>query len=113
MIKSSMIDVESMLELWQEMPDIRDRPNAPELHLPLNRSPEIRFENVSFSYDGRTPILRNVSFTVPAGKKVAVVGASGAGGCRWHCRRVNVRDSHDAYSSLCSDFSFHLFCSLL
>jgi ABC-type transport system involved in Fe-S cluster assembly fused permease/ATPase subunit len=78
MIKQSMVDVESMILLWKEQPDIKDLPGAVELRLQQS-APEIRFENVSFSYANKVPILRHISFSVGAGKKVAIVGASGAG----------------------------------
>jgi len=55
---------------------VQERPGAPALHL---RGGEIRFENVSFGYNRDRLILKNVSFTVPAGQRVAVVGASGSG----------------------------------
>jgi ABC-type methionine transport system ATPase subunit len=73
-----MIDVENMLELWQEKPDITDVPNAPDLVL-RHAAPAIEFRNVSFAYRNGVPILRDVSFTVGAGEQVAIVGASGAG----------------------------------
>ena len=73
-----MVDVESMVTLWQEKPDIKDRPDAVDMQL-YHAAPEIRFEDVCFAYPNKVPILRNVSFTVPPGKKVAIVGASGAG----------------------------------
>ncbi|MBU5894916.1 ATP-binding cassette domain-containing protein, partial [Vibrio cholerae O1] len=41
--------------------------------------PELRFEHVDFAYDPERPILKDVSFTIPAGKTVAVVGPSGSG----------------------------------
>lgn len=53
-------------------------PDTPSLQL-YNGAPEIKFTNVSFAYGNKVPILKNISFTVPPGKKVAVVGASGAG----------------------------------
>ncbi len=43
------------------------------------RTEEIRFDQVSFSYDGKTPVLENLSFTVGSGETIAVVGATGAG----------------------------------
>jgi ATP-binding cassette subfamily B protein len=53
-----------------------DRPGAKPLHVTKG---EIKFENVSFAYDPERPILKHVSFEVPAGKMVAIVGPSGAG----------------------------------
>jgi ATP-binding cassette, subfamily B, heavy metal transporter len=53
-----------------------DKPDAIELQVGLGA---IRFEHVDFSYDGKRQILKDVSFDIPAGHKVAVVGASGAG----------------------------------
>ncbi len=47
--------------------------------LRIEASPAVRFENVSFAYDPARPILHNVSFEIPPGKTVAVVGSSGAG----------------------------------
>ncbi len=55
---------------------MQDLPSAKPLIL---RGGEIRFENVSFGYHKDRPILRDVSFTIPAGKKVAIVGPSGCG----------------------------------
>ena len=75
-IKRSLTDMESMFELLREPSEIADIPGA----LPLSDGPgEVVFENVSFSYDPRRAILKNVSFTVPAGKKLAIVGPSGSG----------------------------------
>lgn len=54
----------------------QDSPNAKPLAL---KGGEIKFENVSFGYRPDRPIFRNVSFTIPAGKKVAIVGPSGCG----------------------------------
>jgi ATP-binding cassette subfamily B protein len=75
-IRHSLADMERMFGLLDQPPEVRDPPDAPEL---LVTRGHIRFENVSFSYDGRREILRDVSFEVPPGHKVAVVGASGAG----------------------------------
>ena len=57
---------------------MQDRPGAPA----INCSPEtstVTFENVYFSYDNERTILNGLSFRVPAGKKVAIVGGSGSG----------------------------------
>ena len=75
-IKQGLIDIETMFALLHEPAEIVDRPGAKTLHV---RKGEIKFENVSFAYDPERPILKNVSFEVPAGKMVAIVGPSGAG----------------------------------
>jgi len=75
-IKQARIDMDRMFRLLDENREIEDRPGAAQL--PAGGA-MIRFERVSFSYDGKRPILRDVSFDVPMGDKVAVVGASGAG----------------------------------
>jgi ATP-binding cassette subfamily B protein len=75
-IKQAIVDMEKMFKLLGENREIEDKPGARPLDV---RGGAVRFENVDFSYDGKRPILRNVSFEVPAGRKVAVVGSSGSG----------------------------------
>jgi ATP-binding cassette subfamily B protein len=75
-IKQAMIDMDRMFRLLEEHREVEDRPNAVEL---LGGPAGIRFEHVDFSYDPKRQILFDVSFDVPAGSKVAVVGASGSG----------------------------------
>jgi ATP-binding cassette subfamily B protein len=75
-VRQALIDMENMFDLLQEEQEIVDRPDAKALHLTAG---EVSFDSVSFGYDARRPILKNVSFTIPAGNTVAVVGASGAG----------------------------------
>jgi ATP-binding cassette, subfamily B, heavy metal transporter len=75
-IKQARIDMDRMFRLLDENREIEDRPGA--ASLPAGGA-TIRFDRVSFSYDGKRQILHDVSFEVPAGAKVAVVGASGAG----------------------------------
>jgi len=75
-IKAALVNMEAMFNLLDLNPEIQDRPNATALAVD---GAEIRFESVNFHYDPARPILRNVSFTVPAGHKVAIVGPSGAG----------------------------------
>jgi ATP-binding cassette subfamily B protein len=58
------------------MPEIKDKPGARPLQVTRG---EIHFENVRFAYERDRPILKDVSFAVPAGKMVAIVGPSGAG----------------------------------
>jgi len=65
-----------MFALLNEKPEVVDRPDAKQLRVEKG---EIRFENVSFAYDPERPILKSISFEVPAGKMVAIVGPSGAG----------------------------------
>ena len=75
-IKQSLTDMEAMFELMHVYPEIEDKPGAKPLDV---RDGEIKFDNVRFSYDARRNILDNVSFDVPPGQTVAIVGASGAG----------------------------------
>ncbi len=75
-IKHSLADLERMFGLLEKNAEITDRPGAPDLVLDGG---EIRFEQVEFAYTPERQILFGVEFTVPAGRKVAVVGHSGAG----------------------------------
>jgi len=75
-IKHSLTDMEDMFSLLDANAEVEDAPGAPTLDASQG---EVRFENVTFAYDPRRPVLKNVSFTVPSGKSVAIVGASGAG----------------------------------
>jgi ATP-binding cassette, subfamily B, heavy metal transporter len=108
-IKQSLTDIDKMFTLLEREREIADVPGAQALkiagnqyeNMPADRiftaqaainniannaantesvaSPEIGFQNVHFAYDPSRPILHGISFTVPAGKTVAVVGPSGAG----------------------------------
>ena len=89
-IKQSLTDLEKMFTLMEKEREIADEPGAqPLVFLPLplaegrgeggGLNASVRFENVSFAYDPARPILHNVSFEIPPGKTVAVVGSSGAG----------------------------------
>jgi len=75
-IRQGLTDIEEMFDLLDVAPDVEDRPDAKELQIEKG---EVRFENVHFSYDPSRPILKGISFTIPAGKTVAIVGPSGAG----------------------------------
>jgi ATP-binding cassette subfamily B protein len=75
-IKQALIDIELMFSILSRPPEITDRPGAKPLAI---ANGNIRFDNVRFAYDPARPILKGVSFEVPAGKTVAVVGPSGAG----------------------------------
>lgn len=75
-IRQALIDMEDMLNLLNTEIEITDREDAHKLD---NVAGHIEFDNVFFSYDGRRKILNGISFTVPAGKTVAIVGATGAG----------------------------------
>ncbi len=76
-IKQSLTDLEKMFSLLEKEREIADAPGAQPLA--LGGPPTIRFENVRFSYEPAREILHGVSFEVPAGKTVAVVGPSGSG----------------------------------
>ncbi|MET0605144.1 MAG: ABC transporter ATP-binding protein/permease [Beijerinckiaceae bacterium] len=75
-IKQAAIDIEDMFALLERNPEIQDKPGAPDLQIV---SGAIRFENVHFAYTPERPILKGVTFEVPAGHTVAIVGPSGAG----------------------------------
>ena len=74
-IRQSLIDLDRMFGLLDEHPDVQDKQGAASLTL---QDAQIEFKDVHFAYKDRA-ILKGVSFTVPAGKKVAIVGPSGAG----------------------------------
>src|SRR5262249_54366155 len=75
-IKQAVIDIERMFAILAREPEIEDKPGARPLAV---KRGAIRFENVSFAYEPNRQILKDVSFEVPAGHRVAVVGPSGAG----------------------------------
>jgi ATP-binding cassette subfamily B protein len=75
-IKQSLADMEDMFSLLRVEREIDDKPDAPALEI---SGGAIRFEHVDFHYTEARNILKDVSFTVPAGKSVAIVGPSGAG----------------------------------
>ncbi len=78
-IKQNLTDLDKMFTLMDREREVADAPGAEPLLLPSASSPAVRFEDVHFAYESDRPILRGVSFEIPAGKTVAVVGPSGAG----------------------------------
>lgn len=74
--KQALVDMENMFELLEENPDVQDVKDAP--HLEVKKG-EVEFIDVEFSYSPDRPILKNITFKVPAGKSLALVGSSGAG----------------------------------
>jgi len=75
-IKQAIIDIDQMFDVLDQEPEIADLPGAKPLHITQG---EVTFENVQFSYTPQRKILDGISFTVPAGKTLAIVGASGGG----------------------------------
>lgn len=75
-IKQSLVDMEMMFELLNVPAEVTDRPDAKPL---CCTDGEIVFDDVRFGYDRRRPILNGVSFVVPPGRTVAIVGPTGAG----------------------------------
>ncbi|WP_105385707.1 ABCB family ABC transporter ATP-binding protein/permease [Neorhizobium alkalisoli] len=75
-IRQGLTDIEQMFDLLEVEPEVVDRPDARKLDI---RQGSIAFKDVHFSYDPARPILKGISFEVPAGKTVAIVGPSGAG----------------------------------
>ena len=76
-IKQSLTDLDKMFTLMDREREVADLPDAPPLA--LQGPPEVRFEAVDFAYEPDRPILHGISFTIPAGQTVAVVGPSGSG----------------------------------
>ena len=75
-IKQSLIDMEQMFRLLRVPQEVPDRPGARPLR---TGGAEVTFEEVGFAYDPRRPILEGVSFSIPAGGSLAIVGPSGSG----------------------------------
>ena len=75
-IRRALTDMQRMFTLLEQVPRVTDAPDAKSL---AAQRPAVRFENVSFGYGPQRQILHDVSFAIPSGKKVAVVGPSGSG----------------------------------
>lgn len=75
-IRHSLADMERMFKLLKTPAEVEDRDDASDLELD---QASVSFDNVGFSYDKRRQVLNGVSFKIPSGKTVAVVGHSGAG----------------------------------
>jgi ATP-binding cassette subfamily B protein len=75
-IRQGLTDIEQMFDLLEVEQEVQDRPGAVDLAV---SDGAISFKDVHFAYDAARPILKGISFDVPAGKTVAVVGPSGAG----------------------------------
>ncbi|MGB5716245.1 MAG: ABC transporter ATP-binding protein/permease [Gammaproteobacteria bacterium] len=75
-LKHALTDMHLMFDVLDKEPEIVDRPDAGALDA---ENAEVRFEQVSFAYNPQRPILHDISFSIAAGEKVAIVGPSGAG----------------------------------
>ncbi|ODV63168.1 ABCB family ABC transporter ATP-binding protein/permease [Ascoidea rubescens DSM 1968] len=75
-LKQSLLDMDTLYKFLKVPVEIKDKPDAKMFQY---KGGEIKFENVSFSYTPGIPILKNANFTIPPGKKVALVGPSGSG----------------------------------
>jgi len=75
-VKLSLVSMEAMFDLLDVPEEIKNQPDASDLNV---EGGEIVFDNVSFDYSPDRPILKHISFHLPAGKTVAIVGSSGAG----------------------------------
>jgi ATP-binding cassette subfamily B protein len=76
-IKQSLTDLDKMFVLMDREREVADAPNAPTLD--CQHLAHLKFESVSFAYEPDRPILHDISFEIPSGKTVAVVGPSGSG----------------------------------
>jgi len=75
-VKYTLADMDLVFKLLKNTPEIKDQPEAQKLKI---KNAAVVFENVSFSYQKEREILKDVSFSIPAGQTVAVVGLSGGG----------------------------------
>jgi ABC transporter ATM len=75
-LRQSLIDMDTLFNLENRTPLVSDAPDAKEF---IFKGGEIKFENVVFGYHPQRPILKGISFTIPAGSKAAFVGPSGCG----------------------------------
>ncbi|KAJ3912781.1 P-loop containing nucleoside triphosphate hydrolase protein [Lentinula edodes] len=78
-LQQNLLDMEVLFNLRENNPPIEDKPGAQPLALPVDAGKSISFENVQFAYHPSRPIFTDLSFTIPAGKRVAFVGPSGCG----------------------------------
>lgn len=76
MIKTSLVDLETMYELLEERAEVQDAPDAQDLQISKGH---VQFKNIYFGYDSLVPVLNDVSFEVQPGTTTAIVGASGQG----------------------------------
>jgi len=77
-LKQNLLDLEKMFDLLERSQEIADAPDARALQLQAQQA-IVRFDQVRFGYDADRRILHDISFEIPAGKTVAVVGPSGSG----------------------------------
>jgi ATP-binding cassette subfamily B protein len=75
-LKHAIADMQLMFDLLGRQPEVEDRADA--VPLEIGRG-DVRFDRVRFGYDAERTILHDVSFSIPAGHKIAIVGPSGAG----------------------------------
>jgi ABC-type transport system involved in cytochrome bd biosynthesis fused ATPase/permease subunit len=93
-IKQALTDLDKMFTLLERAQEIADAPDAHALVLAQGAaSANVRFDHVSFAYDPARPILHDISFDIPAGKTVAVVGPSGSGKSTLARRLISWDDS--------------------
>ncbi|BDU38043.1 ABCB family ABC transporter ATP-binding protein/permease [Vibrio nigripulchritudo] len=75
-IRQSLIDMGEMFDLLRQVPDVKDKENAPDLNV---KQGEVVFDQIDFHYDPQRQILNNISLNIEAGQTVAIVGSSGSG----------------------------------